>query len=270
MLRFSTACLVRCLIGCLAALSSPLGFAEIIAGKPTVFITGSNRGIGLEFVNQYSARGYNVIATARKPSSADDLNELARDRNNITVEQLDVTDHLRIDALALKYQNQAIDILINNAAITPKYLSAFRSVDGVDFDMSKRSLEVNAIAPLRIAKAFMPHVAASKQKKMLVISSKAGSFAESPKQAMMYSYRGSKAALNMYMYTLSFETPKKGIILTLLSPGMVNTMGILGKLLPGNQAPEVSVARMLAIIDELKPEHNGKMLSQEDGSVVPW
>jgi len=207
-------------------------FADIVAGKPTVLITGANRGIGLEFANQYSARGWNVIATARKPQKADDLRELAEQRNNITVEQLDVTDHAGIDALAAKYKDQPIDHLLNNAAITPKYLSAFKGLDGVDFDMAKKSMEVNAIGPLKMAEAFMPNVQASKEKKILVISSKAGSMAVSPDREMMYSYRASKTALNMYMYTLSFETKRKGVIVTLFSPGTVNTMGLLGKFVP--------------------------------------
>ena len=91
-------------------------------------------------------------------------------------------------------------------------MSAFKRVKGVDFEMASMSFEVNAVGPLKLAQQFMAQVAASDQKKIVVISSKAGSFDESPKMPMMYSYRGSKAALNMFMYTLAFETPKKGVI----------------------------------------------------------
>ena len=77
------------IVSCFSAWSN----ADIVAGKPTVLITGSNRGIGLEFVNQYSNRGWNVIATTRKPDQADKLNELAAARKSIIVEQLDVTDY---------------------------------------------------------------------------------------------------------------------------------------------------------------------------------
>ena len=91
---------------------------------------------------------------------------------------------------------------------------------------------------------------------------------------MMYSYRASKAALNMYMYTLSFETPKKGVILTLLSPGQVDTIsdqeGFKGVKLPQSISTDESVSKMIAVIDDLTPEDNGKFLDYEDGSVVPW
>lgn len=255
---------------CFGLLSSP-ALAALEAGATTVLITGANRGIGLEFVRQMSARGWNIIATARKPEKADELNALAEADRQIIVEKLDVTDHARIEELAEKYKDQAIDILLSNAGITPRYASAFRRVSGVDFDMAEQSMVVNAIGPLKLAQAFMDHVAASKEKKVVVISSKAGSFELGPKMPMMYSYRASKAALNMYIYTLSFESPKKGVIVTLLSPGSVNTTKIPGlKPQPGSIEPEESVAKMLAVIDGLTPEHNGKFLDYEDGRVLGW
>ena len=252
--------------GALLMLSS-LASADISPGKPTVLITGSNRGIGLEFVKQFTERGWNVIATTRKPAKAEELNALARKHKSITVEQLDVTDHARIEALAAKYKGQSIDILLNNAALTPKYKTAFFPLEGIDFDIALKSLKVNAIGPLKMCQAFMDHVVASDQKKIIIMSSKVGSIPASPKMVMFYSYRGSKAALNMYMYTLSFETPKKNVILTLLSPGMVNTTE--GMKLPNAIEKEESVSKMMKIIFALTPKDNGKFLSY-DGSEVDW
>lgn len=238
------------------------------ADAPTVFITGANRGIGLEFVGQYAGRGWNIIATARKPESATELATLAEGYQQLVIEQLDVTDFARIDELSAKYVDLPIDVLLSNAGITPKYKSAFKNVEGVDWDMTMMSIQVNAMAPLKLAQAFMSQVAASGQKKIVVISSKAGSFELGPKMAMMYSYRGSKAALNMYMYTLSFETPKKEVILTLLSPGQVNTMP--GMKIPNAIETDESVSKMLKVIDGLTPEQNGKFLDFEDGRELPW
>ncbi|MCP4001083.1 MAG: SDR family oxidoreductase [Gammaproteobacteria bacterium] len=242
--------------------------ANFSASKPTVLITGANRGIGLEFVKQIADRDWNIIATARKPENATDLQEIAKKHDQLVIERLDVTDFERMQELQAKYAEQAIDVLLSNAGITPKYKSAFKRVAGVDWDMMRKSLDVNAIAPLQLAKTFIDNVAASEQKKIVVISSKAGSFELSPKMPMMYSYRGSKAALNMYMYTLSFETPKKGVILTLLSPGQVNT--VPGMKIPNAIETDESVSKMLAVIDSLTPEQNGKFLDFEDGSELGW
>ena len=237
--------------------------------SPTVLITGSNRGIGLEFVKQLSERGWNVIATARKPGEATDLQEIAAGNEQIVIEQLDVTDMDRITVLANKYGNRSIDVLLSNAGITPKYKSAFRTVSGVDWDITRQSMEVNAFAPTRIAHAFMGQVAASEQKKIVVISSKVGSFEEKGAEfPMMYSYRASKAALNMLMYTLAFETKKRDVILTLLSPGQVNTTP--GMKMKVAIEPEESVSKMLKVIDGLSAEDNGKFLDYEDGRVIPW
>jgi len=260
------------ILGILLLLLTPTAWADLNPDSPTVFITGSNRGIGLGFVQQYAERGWNVVATCRKPEKADQLKALADQYDHVTIEQLDVTDFDRIDALAGKYQS--VDILISNAGLTPKYKTAFKRVSGVDWDTALRSMEVNAIAPLKLAQAFMGSVAASEQKKIVMISSKGGSFELSPKMPMMYSYRASKAALNMYMYTLAFETPKKGVILTLLSPGQVNTIENIeqykGIKIPNTIEVEESVSKMLKVIDGLTPEDNGKFLDYEDGSILPW
>ena len=238
-----------------------------------MLITGANRGIGLEYVRQIAGRGWNIIATARKPAEATELQELAKAHPQVVIEALDVTDHAAIDALAAKYKDQPIDILLLNAGITPSYPSAFKPVAGVDFDMARQSFEVNAIGPLKMCQAFMGHVAASQKKQIVVISSKGGSFAESPKFPMMYEYRGSKAALDMYMYTLAFETPKKGVTLVLLSPGQVNTVRdpkMTAVKRPGViEAPE-SVGKMLKVIDSLTPADNGKFLNYEDRREIPW
>src|SRR3989338_7758317 len=85
--------------------------------KSTVFITGSNRGIGLGLVKEYAAHGGRVIATCRPPGSAQELQTFAQANNRIIIEQLDVTDSTEIAALSDKYRDQPIDVLINNAGL---------------------------------------------------------------------------------------------------------------------------------------------------------
>jgi NAD(P)-dependent dehydrogenase (short-subunit alcohol dehydrogenase family) len=242
--------------------------ARLSPAARTVLITGANRGIGLEFVTQLMTRGYNIIATARSPEEATELTALVADYPQLVVEELDVTDFDRTDALGEKYASQPIDLLISNAAITPRYKSAFGRVDGVDWDMARQSWEVNALAPLKLAQTFMDSVAASTEKKIVVLSSKAGSFELGPKMPMFYSYRSSKAALNMNIYTLSFETAKRDVIVTLLSPGQVNTTP--GMNMKGNIEPEESVSKMLRVIDGLTAAQNGQFLDYEDGRVLGW
>ena len=253
----------------LALLTTPAD-AGMNPGHPTVLITGSNRGIGLELVRQFSQRDWNVIATARNPQAAEKLRRLAAGNDRIVIEKLDVTDDQAIAALAEKYRSQPIDILLNNAGLTPKNdPTAFKRLADVDFTVLEQSFRVNALGPLKMAQAFMDHVAASEQKKIITLASKAGSFALSPKMAMMYGYRGSKAAVNMYMYTLSFEAAKRGVIVTVISPGRVNTV-ISGPRQPNSIEPEESVTKMMKVIESLTPEHNGKFLNYENGEQLAW
>lgn len=92
-------------------------FAGNATEAATVLVTGSNRGIGFEFVRQYAERGWTVIATARDPSKAKELNELAAMHKNVAVEKLDIVNEVGIAAITRKYQGKPIDVLINIAAI---------------------------------------------------------------------------------------------------------------------------------------------------------
>ena len=71
----------------------------------------------MRFARYYADAGWNVIATARKPEAAAELNALAADNPQVVVEQLDVTDLERIQELAAAYEGTTIDLLINNAAL---------------------------------------------------------------------------------------------------------------------------------------------------------
>ena len=236
--------------------------------NPTVFITGSNRNIGLEFVKQFSENNWNVIATARNPQEASELQTIAAEQDNVVIEQLDVTDHEQIESLAEKYTDQPIDILLSNAALTPRYKSAFKKIKGVDFDIARSSFEINVLGPLKLIQSFMPNVEKSQGKKIIALSSKVGSFSERPKIPFMYSYSISKAALNSLLYSLSFESKRKNIVVVAISPGMVNTTP--GMKLPGAIETEESVTKMMQVIDDLTMADNGHFIDYEDGRRLAW
>lgn len=244
--------------------ADPAGFGADYV--PTVFITGSNRGIGLEFAKQYAERGWNVIATARKPGNAEALKALAAKHDNIVVEQLDVTDFQRVDELAKQYADTPIDILLNNAGIgggseNQYYLD-------MQWDVWRTVLEVNTIAPMKISEAFYPHVIASRDKKIITVSSSEGSITGAS-QPRLYFYRSSKAALNMAMKNLALQLKRKGVSVGLVNPGPTDTdfmAGLPKKML--RPTPD-AVTDMMRNIDGLTVETTGSFY-QYDGTIIPW
>lgn len=242
-----------------------------LAAESTVFITGSNRGIGLGLVKEFADHGWRVIATCRSPEKAEELKALAAGNNNIVIEQLDVIDYARIDALAEQYR--AIDVLINNAGLLP-IEEWDKPFSAMDFDYARKVFEVNTFAPVKIMQAFMHHVAASKHKKIVNISSQAGSFANDRHQPYRYVYRGSKAALNMFSFDIAPELGEMGIITVAVHPGTVATQGgeieELKDRFPNIITVKESASKIYAKIEGLTPADNGKFLSYEPGQEMSW
>ena len=255
--------LMRLAIG-LAILLSVVGSRA--ADVPTVLVTGANRGIGLELARQYAERGWKVIAAARKPAEAADLKAIAAKRPGLVIEELDVTNHAQIDALAATYKGRPIDILINNAGISGGHENA--KFGQMNYDAYYQVHAVNVVGPVKMAEAFLPNVAASSQKKIINITSGQGSIAKT--WGCCYFYRSSKAALNMMMRNISLELKPKGITVGLISPGFVKDTGMTQGLdLPMMITTQESAASVIKVIDGYDLAKTGTFL-EHDGSVWPW
>ncbi len=234
---------------------------------PTVLITGSNRGLGLEFARQYAARGWQVIATCRKPEAATELKALMKEYpGKLVIERLDVADFDQVDALAERYKGRPIDVLLNNAGITGGMQNQI--FGEMDFDVFKMVLTVNSIAPLKISESFYPNVRASHDKKIIAVSSSQGSIGFI-KQPRLYFYRASKAALNMEMRNLAFQLKRRGIIVGMVNPGPTDTDMMAGLPKKMLRSPAQAVSDMIRNIDGLTIETTGSFL-QYDGTLLPW
>ena len=250
----------------LLAFSSPAVAAEGAGYQPTVLVTGSNRGIGFEFVRQYAALGWRVIATARRPASADALQVLAADNRDVRIEQLDVTDNAGIDALAAKLAEQPVDVLINNAAISGSP-SARQRFGRVDYERFDAFMATNVRGPLKVSEAFLPNLRAGRGRKLVAISSIGGSFSSGGRESRgTMVYRSSKAALNMLMVNIATAVAKDDITVVVLNPGLVDTQGMLTEMNEKMQMGltlvpiEDSVAGMIGQIDAATPATSGQFL----------
>lgn len=226
--------------------------------RPTALITGSSRGLGLEFARQYAAAGWRVHAACRKPRAAA---ELGQSKGDIAVHKLDVTDGAMVAALAERIA-EPIDVLVNNAGI---YGPERQDYGDVDYASWAETFAVNAMAPLRVAQAFAGHVARSNRRLIASITSQMGSIADNSSGGD-YAYRSSKAALNMVMRSLATDLRRKRITVIVVHPGWVRTdMGGRG----APMAAADSVAAMRRLFDRVGPAESGCFLNH-DGSRLDW
>jgi NAD(P)-dependent dehydrogenase (short-subunit alcohol dehydrogenase family) len=237
----------------------------------TVLITGANRGIGLELARNYAVRGWRVIATARKPDKADALNAIAAGNPKVTVEQLDVLDHAMVDALAAKYEDQPIDVLLNNAAILGEPND--QNFGSYDYAVMNRVIATNVQGPIKMAEAFADSVAISEHKKIIAMTSVQGSIS-SLRNGFITFYNTSKAALNMAMRSVSVSVKPRGITVALISPGAVDSemmnlamdrAGVSFKLL----TPQESAEAVINVIDQYGLDMSGTFMSHT-GKEIPW
>lgn len=232
---------------------------------PTVLITGASRGLGLEFVRQYAQAGWRVHACYRDPKKSADLTKLANSGGNsggkITAHALDVADFAQIEALARTLSAEKIDVLLNNAGVYARGAP----FGHLEYAVWERSFRVNSLAPVRMAEAFVDHVAQSQKKMIVNVTSLMGSLTDNTSGGS-YAYRASKAALNMATVCMAHDLKARGITTLVLHPGWVKTdMG-------GPDAPveaAESVRGMRAVIDKSTLEQSGKFFDYT-GDPLPW
>ncbi|CEN55384.1 SDR family oxidoreductase [Candidatus Methylopumilus turicensis] len=226
----------------------------------TLFITGANRGLGLEFVRQYAIDGWQVIASCRNSDEAHALQSLKTSYANISIIKLDVANFDEIHQVADSLKHVTIDLLINNAGI---YLD--RATDQMNVDDWVQTFKVNSIAPVILLNAFKNHLANSTLKKAVTLSSKMGSIDDNTKGGS-YLYRSSKAAVNMAIKTASIDLKHLGISVATLHPGWVQTdMGGPDGLI---DIP-TSVNGLRLVIDNLSLANTGRFIDYQ-GKSIAW
>jgi NAD(P)-dependent dehydrogenase (short-subunit alcohol dehydrogenase family) len=235
---------------------------------PLVLITGANRGIGLELVRQYAADGWSVIATCRNPQDADELNALASASGDVRVEPLDLADAASIEQLTARLAGASIEVLINNAGtMGPLPLEDHihrQRFGGIDYDLWAQILLANTLGTVRLTEALIDNVAASAQKKIVMVSSTAGSIGGSDRTAMAYTT--SKAALNKASTIIARTVAERGVIVLVLCPGHVKTrLGI------GGAGVEIddSVTGIRSVVAGLTMADSGTFL-RYNGESIPW
>ena len=262
-------------------LAASMGIFPARASAETVLITGSNRGIGLEFAKEYAALGWTVIATHRHSTTPDSLAQLAAKYPQVRVERMDVTDAAQIEALGRKLKGMPIDVLLNNAGLVrtdplDKPGGNTNQIFGtLDYKLLDKFIHTNVAGPLRICETFMENVKASRQKKIVAISSAAASISLPPFMPNgspipdHYWYRISKTALNSAMRLVSAQFKDEGVIVVMFHPGGVRVESFGNLDVPGLESPQSAIGKMIKVIDGLTLKDSGRFMDN-DGTDHPW
>ena len=215
---------------------------------PSVLIIGASRGIGLGFVRDYAADGWEVHATTRDIGDPGDLTDIS---GNVSLYQLEVRNKDQIAALAGAFEGRGIDLLIHNAGV----------LRGVSRD---EMMAINADAPFDVVSALLPAVERGDGKKIAILTSQMG--ARNGGRTPSADYGASKCALNDRFRETEPEWRAMGITAVVFHPGWVATdMG-------GRGAPvsvDESVSGMRRTIAGLSPSDSGKFLTWK-GTEHPW
>ena len=227
----------------------------------TILLIGASRGLGYAMAAEFLKHGWNVVGTVRGNARTNLHNLADEHKGRVQIESLDITEPGQIVALHDRLVGRTFDILFVNAGTTNDNQDA--TIADVSTDEFVRVMVTNALSPLRVVEGLQNLVAA---KGMIgVMSSGQGSIGNNEKGGREV-YRGSKAALNMYMRSYAARHAKESRALVLMAPGWIRTE------LGGPDAPftlEESVPKLVSVL-LLAQGKPGLRYLDRDGRTVPW
>ena len=225
-----------------------------------LLIIGASRGLGLALAREYLSRGWRVVATARNNTKTA-LHELSETSSGqLEIETVDINHSDQVAALRARLGLRKFDMLFVNAGVKNDDRETIADVSTDEF---VRVMVTNALSPMRVVETLKDVVRPAGT--IAIMSSGQGSVANNV-NGNYEVYRGSKAALNMFMRSFAARHKNDPRTLLLLAPGWVRTdMG-------GPQA-RLSIAESIPKLADTIAAQDGKPgLQYLDylGRTVPW
>lgn len=177
----------------------------------TIFITGASTGLGKAAAKLFASKGWNVIATMRKPENEKELNTIS----NITLLPLDVTNLEEVKTTAAKAIALGnIDVVFNNAGY-----GLMGPLESTTDDQLQKQLNTNLLGVIRVTQAFIPYFR-EQQKGLFITTTSIGGLVTFPFASV---YHATKWALEGWSESMSFELKKIGVGIKTVSPGGIKT-----------------------------------------------
>ncbi len=227
-------------------------------------VTGANKGIGLEIVQQLAKAGFRVFLTARDRQRGEEASKkLQQEGLHVEFLQLDVADAASIEQLAKELASRIdhLDVLVNNAGILLDASNA--SVLEVEPALILQTLQTNTLGPLRLIQKLVPLLSNSNAGKVINVSSGGGQLTDMGDWAPAYSL--SKTALNAVTGMMATALGDKHIVVNSICPGWVRTdMGGSG----ASRSVQQGADTVTWLATEAPSDLTGKFL--RDRQVIPW
>jgi NAD(P)-dependent dehydrogenase (short-subunit alcohol dehydrogenase family) len=183
----------------------------------SLLLIGASRGLGYAMAEEFLQRGWNVVGTVRGEAHTK-LHDLAlRSAGRIEIETVDITMPVQIASLRSRLAARTFDMLFVNAGVTNNPDETIGEVTTEEF---VRVMVTNALSPMRVLEALHERVA--EDGTIGVMSSGQGSVSNNT-NGMREVYRGSKAALNMFMRSFAARHSGERRAMILMAPGWVRT-----------------------------------------------
>jgi NAD(P)-dependent dehydrogenase (short-subunit alcohol dehydrogenase family) len=234
-----------------------------ISHKPagTILLIGASRGLGYAMAAEFLTKGWTVVGTVREGSGRTKLHDLAEmSAGHVEIETVDICAPDQVAALHGRLAGRMFDMLFVNAGVTNNVNETIADVATEEF---VRVMVTNALSPMRVTEALQDLVAPAGL--LGVMSSGQGSISNN-ESGQREVYRGSKAALNMFMRSFAARHAGTARAMVLMAPGWVRTEmgGPDARLTIEDSVPNL-VEVLLA-----KRERPGLEYLDYLGRTVPW
>ena len=229
--------------------------------RRTLLLIGASRGLGHAMAAEFLKHGWNVVGTVRGESRTL-LHDLADDhRGRVEIETLDICDPDQLAALHGRLSGRTVDMLFVNAGTANR--DPNQTIGEVSTDEFVHLMVTNALSPMRVIERLEPYVSATGL--IGVMSSGQGSIANN-ESGQRELYRGTKAALTMFMRSFAARQAGTPRAMGVMAPGWVRTA------LGGPDAKlsiEESIPSLVNVL-LAKQEPPGLQYLDYLGRTVPW
>ncbi len=188
-----------------------------LSSNKRLLLIGASRGLGLALAAEYLKRGWNVVATERVKATSRLGSLLEASDGRLEIETVDIAYPDQVAALRARLASRRFDLLFVNAGVKNDDRETIADVSTDEFI---RVMITNALSPMRVVETLQDLVAPSGT--IGIMSSGQGSITNN-ENGNYEVYRGSKAALNMFMRSFAARHADDPRTLLLMAPGWVQT-----------------------------------------------